>query len=147
MIECYDQALTAACNGGATQEQKQAWNTRLSEVFNRGFWSGYYLGKTTAELTDGYGSKATLVKRHLGVCVGYFAKVGVAQFLIQSQGFEAGAKLLVTGPTTGAVELRANEFFVDGKPAGSVEKGQSFTIRVPVKVRENDKLYIMQERQ
>lgn len=147
VIECYDQALKAACEGGATAQQKEDWNKRLSEVFNRGFWSGYYLGKTTAELTDGYGSKAQLVKRHLGKCIKYFPKAGVAEFLIQSQGFEVGARLLVTGPTTGAVEVTAQDFFVDDKPAQSVQKGQSITIRMPEKVRENDKLYIMEERQ
>lgn len=147
VVECYDLALKAACEGGATHEQIEAWNKRLSEVFNRGFWSGYYLGQTTAELTDGYGSKAQLVKRHSGKCIKYFPKAKVAQFLIQSQGFEAGARLLITGPTTGAVEVTAQDFFVDDKLARSVQKGQTFTICLPEKVRENDKLYIMEQRQ
>lgn len=146
VVQCYDEALKAAVAGGASQEQKETWNTRLAEVFNRGFWSGYYLGKTTAELTDGYGSKAELVKCHVGKCLKYFAKAGIAQFAVQSQGFEKGARLLITGPTTGAVEVTAEDFFVNDKPAAVVQKGEELTIRVPEKVRENDKLYVLEKR-
>lgn len=146
VVQCYDEALKAAVAGGASPEQKETWNKRLVEVFNRGFWSGYYLGKTTAELTDGYGSKAELVKRHVGKCLKYFAKAGIAQFAVQSQGFEKGARLLITGPTTGAVEVTAEDFFVNDKPAAVVQKGEELTIRVPEKVRENDKLYVLEKR-
>ena len=147
VVSCYDEALAAAVAGGASPEQKADWNRRLSEVFNRGFWEGYYLGVQTAQLTDGYGSKATLVKRFAGTCINYFARAGVAQFRLQSEGFEAGARLLVIGPTTGAVEFAALSFLVDDKPAAEARKGEEVTVKVPQRVRENDKLYVLLERE
>ena len=62
---------------------------------------------------------------------------------MQADGFDKGARLLVTGPTTGAVEFTAEEIFDDDGPVGHVLKGAAVTIKVPEKVRENDKLYVL----
>ena len=67
----------------------------------------------------------------------------MAQFLVQADGFDRGTRLLVTGPTTGAVEFTADEIFDDDGPVGQVLKGTAVTIKVPEKVRENDKLYVL----
>ncbi len=146
VVACYDEALKAACEGGATEAQKADWNTRLAEVFNRGFWDGYYLGRSTAELTEGNGSLATLVKRYVGKCVKYFPKAGVAQFQMHTSEFGKGERLLITGPTTGVIELTADEIFVGGQPADVARKGDDLTLRVPARVRENDKLYVLSDR-
>jgi putative protease len=71
----------------------------------------------------------------------------VAQFLVQADGFDRGTRLLVTGPTTGAVEFTADEIFDDNGPVNHATKGTAVTIKVPEKVRENDKLYVLQPRQ
>ncbi|MDY6010645.1 MAG: peptidase U32 family protein [Duodenibacillus sp.] len=146
VVSCYDAALRAACRGGATEAEKALWNTRLGEVFHRGFWDGYYLGAQVAALTDASGSKASLVKRHVGRCTNYFARVGVAQFVIEAEGFAKGARLLVVGPTTGAVEFEAESIVRDDAAQNEARKGESVTLTVPGRVRENDKLYVLEPR-
>ncbi|MGN1209086.1 MAG: peptidase U32 family protein [Duodenibacillus sp.] len=147
VVACYDEALRAACEGGVTAEQKADWNRRLGEVFHRGFWDGYYLGAQIAELTDAAGSKATRVKRHVGRCTNYFARVGVAQFVIEARGFKQGARLLVVGPTTGAVEFAAGRIVCDEAVLTEARKGDAVTLTVPQRVRENDKLYVLEPRE
>ncbi len=42
------------------------WMTELTKVYNRGFWSGYYLGQKLGEWSDTDGSHATQKKVYIG---------------------------------------------------------------------------------
>ena len=44
LCECYNEALYAILDGSYSAEKIEKWKERLSTVFNRGFWDGYYLG-------------------------------------------------------------------------------------------------------
>jgi len=140
-VECYSRAIDAVLDGGYSAEKVAVWDERLSRVFNRGFWDGWYLGADRGERTDAYGSKATARKALIGVCLNHFPKAGVAEFLLESGGLSRGDELLVTGPTTGALTLRATELRVEGETVERAGKGSSFTVPVPEKVRKGDKLY------
>ena len=146
-VSCYREALEAVLAGTFSPDMVAGWDKRLAEVFNRGYWDGWYLGAKTPELTDGYGSQASLTKRFVGKCVNYFARAGVGQFLVQAEGFAQGARLLVTGLTTGAVEFAAERIVDEDAPVAQARKGACVTIKVPEKVRENDKLYVLEQRQ
>lgn len=145
-VQCYSQALQAVLDGDFTADKLARWDEKLAEVFNRGYWDGWYLGAQTPELASGYGSQATITKRFAGKCINFFNKASVAQFLVQADGFDIGTRLLVTGPTTGAVEFVADEIFDDNGTVNHATKGTAVTIKVPEKVRENDKLYVLQPR-
>ena len=56
-----------------------------------------------------------------------------------------GDELLVCGPTTGAVFVRPEGLRVDDAEAAEAVKGDDVTFRVPEKIRENDRLYVMRE--
>lgn len=145
-VRCYREALESVLDGTFGPEKVAEWDRRLSEVFNRGFWDGWYLGARVPELTQSYGSQATLTKRYVGKCLNFFSRASVAQFLVQAEGFEKGAQLLAVGPTTGAVRFEAGEIYENDAPVEKALKGASVTIRVPEKVRENDKLYVLEPR-
>jgi putative protease len=141
VIECYNEAIETVLQGRWNEDCRTQWDAKLATVFNRGFWDGYYMGKTMAELTDDYGSKATEKKVFVGKCIKYFAKAQVGQFLLQAGEFNVGDKLLVTGPTTGAVFVEPESVLSDGLEVQSARKGMDVTFKVPEKIRENDKLY------
>jgi putative protease len=65
----------------------------------------------------------------------------VAEFLIEAAEIHVGDKLLVTGPTTGAMFLTLDEARVDLKPVDTVEKGVHVSFKVPDRIRPSDKLY------
>lgn len=143
VTECYDEALCAIAQGRWSEEVSRSWDARLSTVFNRGFWDGYYLGQPVGELTKHYGSQATERKTFAGLCVKYFSKLGVGEFLVQAQDFQLGDKLLITGPTTGAVYVTPEEILNDGQSVREIKKGMDITFKVHEKVREHDKLYVV----
>ena len=141
VVECYKEAICSYLEGTFTEEKKQAWDERLKTVFNRGFWNGYYLGQRLGEWSKNYGSEATERKVYVGKGIKYFSNIGVAEFLVEAAEMKVGDKLLITGPTTGAVFLTVDEARVDLKPVDVVRKGQHVSFKVPDKVRPSDKLY------
>ncbi len=140
VVECYKEAIRACLDGTYDDRKIADWDKRLSTVFNRGFWDGYYLGQRLGEWTRNYGSAATERKIYVGRGVKYFSNIGVAEFLVEAAELNEGDKLLVTGPTTGALFLTADEMRVDLRPVPTVHKGEHFSIKCD-KIRPSDKLY------
>lgn len=141
VVTCYKEAIQAVLDGTFTDEKKDKWDERLARVFNRGFWDGYYQGQTMGEWTKNYGNKATEKKILVGKVIKYFSKLGVAEVAVEANTFELGNKLLITGNTTGAMYLNADEIRFDLKPVQKAEQGTRVSIPVPNKVRPNDKLF------
>ena len=141
VVSCYNEAIEAHLNNTFTDEKVADWDVRLSKVFNRGFWDGYYLGQRLGEWSHNYGSKATHKKVYIGKCTNFFQKIGVAEFLLEAQTLSVGDEILVTGETTGAYEDVVEEVRVDLKPVETVEKGTYFSIKTKDVVRRNDKLF------
>ena len=143
VITCYKEAIQSVIDNTFTEEKKDDWDERLSRVFNRGFWDGYYQGQTLGEWNKHYGSLATEKKVYCGKGMKYFSKLGVAEFLIEANELHLGDKLLITGPTTGVMYVTADEIRFDLTPVEIAKKGWRVSIPVPDKVRPSDKLYIL----
>ncbi len=145
VVDCYTQAVNSILDGSYSGEKIKAWQGRLSSVFNRGFWDGYYLGQPLGEWSHVYGSKATRKKILVGKCTNYFSKLGVAEFSCEAAVVKKGDELLVTGPTTGVVHFSADEIREDLVPVEKTTKGIRFSIKTPALIRRNDKVFIWQE--
>ena len=141
VVKCYKEAIASVVEGTFSPEKVDLWNQRLSTVFNRGFWDGYYLGQRLGEWSNQYGSSATEKKVYLGKGQKYFSKIGVAEFYIETGEFRPGDKLLIIGPTTGALYVTPESIHADSGPVEAAQKGMCVAIHVPEKVRPSDKLY------
>ena len=141
VCECYDQAVGAIIEGTYTTEKKAELKGRLSEVFNRGFWDGYYLGTPTIELSNEYGSSATKRKVYVGKVTNFFKKIGVAEILVEASPLEKDDEIVILGETTGAMEGFAREIFVNEKPTATAPQGVYCSLKTPDLVRRGDKLY------
>lgn len=142
VVECYNQALQAICDGTYDEEKIAQWDERLSRVFNRGFWDGYYLGQRLGEWSSKYGPSSSRVKVYAAKAIRYFSKIGVAEFKLESSELAVGDEVVITGPTTGALIFKVDEIRVDLQAVEKAVKGDRFSILVPERVRPNDRLYI-----
>ena len=145
VVSCYKEAIASVLDGTYTEEKKDRWDERLATVFNRGFWDGYYQGQKMGEWNKHYGSSATERKVLVGKVMKYFSKLGVAEVAVEATDFAVGDKLLITGPTTGALWLNADEIRFDLKPVERALQKQRVSIPVPEKVRPNDKLFKLEK--
>ena len=141
VVTCYKEAIQSVLDGTYTEEKKDKWDERLSTVFNRGFWDGYYQGQRLGEWTKNYGNKATEKKVLVGKVMKYFSKLGVAEIAVEASEIEKDQNMLITGPTTGILKFDASEIRYDLKPVEKAEKGWRVSVPVPDKVRPNDKVY------
>ena len=141
VVTCYKEAIQSVLDGTYTKEKKDKWDERLSTVFNRGFWDGYYQGQRLGEWTKNYGNKATEKKVLVGKVMKYFSKLGVAEIAVEASEIEKDQNMLITGPTTGIMKFDASEIRYDLKPVEKAEKGWRVSVPVPDKVRPNDKVY------
>lgn len=141
VVKAYNEAINSVLDNTFTEDKKDKWDEELKTVFNRGFWDGYYQGQKLGEWCDVYGSKATERKVYVGKAVKYFSKIGVAEFVIESNELNIGDKILITGTTTGVIEEVVDEIRFDLEPVNCAVKGQHISFKVPGKVRPNDKLY------
>ena len=141
VVTCYKEAIQSVLDGTYTEEKKDKWDERLSTVFNRGFWDGYYQGQRLGEWTKNYGNKATEKKVLVGKVMKYFSKLGVAEIAVEASEIEKEQNMLIIGPTTGIMKFDASEIRYDLKPVEKAEKGWRVSVPVPDKVRPNDKVY------
>ena len=139
--ECYSEAAKAWQEGTFTEEKIKEWNERLSTVFNRGFWDGYYLGQQLGEWSANYGSQATQRKMYLGKCTNYFTNIRVAEFKLETNNLKVEDEIIITGPTTGVVQTKVEEIRFDMEPVEEGLKGQLISVPIETKLRRSDKLF------
>lgn len=150
VVSCYREAVEAWQRGDYADDaiilpRIEDWNARLSRVFNRGFWDGYYQGQHLGEWTHSYGSKATRKKVFAGKCTNFFKNIGVAEFFIEAtDAIREGDELLVTGETTGAYEVVAHDMRnAKGDPKEVIQKGAYFSLKTDKTIHRGDKLYVL----
>ena len=140
-VQCYHEAVGAYRDGTFTEEKIIGWNERLSSVFNRGFWDGYYLGQRLGDWSSNYGSLATKRKIYIGKCTNYFTNINVAEFKLETQNLKTGDEIIVTGPTTGVFQSVVEEIRFEMEGVEEGYKGQHISVPVAMKIRRSDKLF------
>lgn len=141
VIKCYRDAIDSIEAGTYNKEKVISWMLDLEKVYNRGFWSGYYLGQKLGEWSNGSGSHATQKKVYVGKGMHYFPKTKIAEFKIEAYDLTVGDTILITGPTTGAKEMEITQMFVNDIEGEKALKGDSCTFKIDFRIRPSDKLY------
>lgn len=142
VVKAYREAIDAIAEKTFSQEKVTEWMSRLETVYNRGFWSGYYLGQELGEWSDNSGSSATQKKVYIGKGRHFYPKSNVAEFLIEAYDLTVGDKVLIQGPTTGSQEMVIETMQVDEKPdSEKAIKSDIITFKTDFRVRPSDRLY------
>nr|WP_322625601.1 peptidase U32 family protein [uncultured Flavobacterium sp.] len=141
VVRCYREAINAVASGTFTKDKIDAWMEQLKTVYNRGFWSGYYLGQKLGEWSPANGSMATQRKVYIGKGRHFYPKASVGEFIIEAYDLKVGDKILVTGPTTGAQETLVTSIMSEDIDVKTATKGNRITMPLDFKIRPSDKLY------
>lgn len=141
VIKTYREAIDSYYEGTFNEEKIAVWMEALNTVYNRGFWSGYYLGQKLGEWSKESGSNATQKKVYIGKGVHYFPKASIGEFKIEAYDLKKGDKILITGPSTGVQEMIVEDMMVNDENLEKATKGDSLTLKLPFRIRLSDKLY------
>ena len=148
---CYRRAADAVEKGEFTPELARGLKEELAQVFNRGFWDGYYQGARLGEWSAVYGSQASRRKVYCGKVTNWFDRIGVAEITIEATDIEAGEELMAIGATTGVVEFTLDDVRVDLKPVTRVPKGTRCSVAVDPslcpggRLRRGDKVFVWRD--
>ena len=148
---CYRRAADAVIAGTYTPELAASLKQELGEVFNRGFWDGYYQGAYLGQWSDVYGSQSSRKKVYCGKVSNWFDRIGVAEITVESAPLSVGDKVMAIGATTGVVEFTVDDMRVNLKPAQKAGKGVRCSVAVDPSIcpdgrlRRGDKVYIWAE--
>lgn len=146
---CYRRAADAVIDGTYGPALATGLKKELAEVFNRGFWDGYYQGARLGQWSDVYGTHATKVKVNCGRITNWFSRLGVAEVVLESSDLHVGDTVMIIGPTSGVNTFKVNEIRLDLKPVDIALKGSVISIPVPFEgelyPRRGDKIYLWQD--
>ena len=145
--QCYRKAADAVADGTFTPELAAGLKSSLAEVFNRGFWDGYYQGAPLGEWSNVYGSQATRRKVYCGKISNWFDRIGVAEITVEATDLHLGDEIMVIGATSGVTEVTVSDMRVNLQPCQTAPKGSRASVLIPVgtsgeHVRRGDKVYL-----
>lgn len=119
----------------------------LEKVYNRKFSTGFYLGKPTPkDFSDIEHSAATHSKEYVGKIIHCFTKASVGSMKIISHPIKVGDELCIIGKTTGVENMTVKSMQIEGKDVKTSKKGDEIAIKIPVRVRKNDEVYVVKKR-
>ena len=119
---------------------------KLKTVFNRGFSTGFYLGKPVNDWSSSRTGEQTTMKLFVGKVLNYYPKISVADIQIEDHAINKNDLITIQGPTTGNYELKVLEMKNDLGFTDIAPKGKVIGIKVWKKVRRNDQVYNIVEK-
>lgn len=146
VVSAYRHAIDLWYENRFDEKNKRILLKKLSSVYNRGFHSGFFLGKPSSQWSECYGSKSTHIKEFVGIVKNFYTKPMAAEIIIQSGRINKGDTIIIIGPTTGTFKQKITSMQVNNVSATSAEKGTSVGIKLKKTARKNDKAYILKLR-
>ena len=140
----YRRAIDLYFEGRLTDDIKKDFLKELEKVYNRGFSSGFYFGKPSSEdYADIYGSKATTKKEYIGKVLNYYKRSKIAYIKLETGKLKTDDEIMITGPTSGVVNLKLDKILSDEIEVDNVTKGDKITFSCDELVRHNDSVYLI----
>ncbi len=146
VVSSYRKAVDLWYEKKLDEKKKKILMKKLESVYNRGFHSGFFLGKPTKQWSETYGSKSTHKKEFVGIVKNFYSKPMAAEIIIQTNEVKKGDTIIIIGPTTGTIKQKVTSMQANNKTINKAEKGKSVGIKLEKTARKNDNVYVWKKR-
>lgn len=119
----------------------------LARVYNRGFSSGFYLGRPIDQWHKVEGSIATTRKEYCGVVTNFYKQHGAAEIRVESAGFAPGDEIMFQGVTTGVFSQKVESIEMHRMQVDRALKGTSVALKTGRRIRRGDKVYVIKSQE
>lgn len=146
VTETYRKAIDLYFEKKFNKKTKEKLLEKLKTVYNRGFGSGFYLGKPIEQWAGIYGSKATTKKIYLGKVKNFYKKLSVAEIKLEAGSIKKGDKIMFQGNKTGVFTQDVGDIEINHKKVLRAEKGKNIALKTEKIVRENDLVFLIKKK-
>jgi U32 family peptidase len=115
----------------------------LARVYNRGFSTGFYLGKPIDQWHEVEGSLATTRKEYCGMVTNFYKQHGAAEIRVESNEFAPGDEIMFQGATTGVFSQKVESIEIHRMQVDRACKGSLVAVKADRPVRRGDKAYVI----
>ena len=144
-VEAVVRIYRKALDKKLSKEKIKRGMEELSNVYNRKFSSGFYLGKLTPKDFSDVEHSASKTKKHfVGKVLHFFPKINVATIKLVSQ-LKIGENIVIIGKTTGLEKMQIESMEKKKKPIKRGKKGDEIGIKLPFRVRAHDEVYVLKK--
>jgi len=124
-------------------ELKKEQMEKLARVYNRGFSSGFYLGKPIDQWHNTEGGTATTRKEYAGLVTNFYKQHGAAEIRVESNEFAPGDEIMFQGATTGVFSQKVESIEINRMRVDRACKGALVAVKADRHVRRGDKVYVI----
>jgi putative protease len=117
----------------------------VARVYNRGFSSGFYLGKPRDQWHEVEGSLATTRKEYCGVVTNFYKQRAATEIRVESTEFAPGDEIMFQGATTGVVAQKVESIEMHRQQVDRARKGTSVAVKTGRQIRRGDKVYVIKK--
>ena len=143
VTSCYREAIDAYYNHKLTSTLKDKLVKRLEQVYNKGFSSGFYLGKPINDWAGTYGTLATKKKTYIAKILNIYKKINVAEIKLENGPLKIGDTILIIGKNTGVHEQIIESIQKDvNHPLKIANKGDVVAIKLDKMIEKSDLIYL-----
>jgi putative protease len=140
------QVYRKAIDENLSEKEVQESLEELNKVYNKGFSSGFYLGKPTSDdFANLEHSASTQRKEFVGNVKQYLTNKQVAIIKLVSGKIRVGDELYIISDKTGLVNHKIERIEINRQSVSEAMKGQEVGIKIPG-VRKGDKIYLVVKR-
>lgn len=144
VVSVYRRAIDFYFERKLTTEIKQKLLNELSEVYNRGFSSGFYFGKPDGkDIINKHGSIATTRKEYVGKVLNYYQIPHIVHVALETGSLRVGDNVLIIGETSGVIETTISQILNEDVEVFEALKGDKVTFKCETLVRPRDKVYLV----
>jgi len=140
--KAYRLARDYLMEGKFNEEIRKKLIDMVERVYHRDFDRGFYWGEPTFGINK---SKAKEKKIYVGVVEKFYPRISVAEVKLHTGTLKKGDLIHIIGKKTGLIRQRIESMQIEKQPIEEVSAPNRVAIKVIEKVREGDKVFLIQE--
>jgi len=139
--ECVVRVYREAIDNKLNKERIKDLISELESVYNKGFSSGFYLGKPIpSDFSIVENSASPIYKEFIGKSTHFYPKVGAVSIKLVKN-LKEGDDIVFIGEKIGSYQLKVLEMELKNKRVISAKKGQEITVKSSFIIPSNSEVY------
>ncbi|MDH3004505.1 MAG: U32 family peptidase [Candidatus Shikimatogenerans sp. JK-2022] len=140
--KCYRKAINLIKKNKFNKKNINKLLNKLKTVYNRGFWSGYYLGQKIGEWTNKSGSLSIKKKIYIGYVKNFLNKKKIMILIIQAYNLKIDDNIYIIGNKIGVKKMKIKKIINKNKEKVKyIKKNNICSIKTKFKVYKKNKIY------